>query len=777
MKRKADLKTFLLLVAGILAWALTAGAQELPLSGSMRDLPWNLKAQRLEVDQENKVVHARDRVVLSREQDTLQADYVRYYWETKWVYLRGNVRMNWGGDELKAQEAEFDLENKVGWLQQGQVFFKKSHMYLKGEKMRKTGPKTYEFEQATVTSCDGDSPDWSLKTSRGSLRVNGYARLWHSRFRVKDQPLLYSPYLLLPANRKRTSGFLIPEVGYSSEHGAEVNLPYYQILSEEQDLTLYLNSLSKRGIMVGGEHRMTPNPLTKGLFRADWLQDSEVSETEAEESSQFDDDGLIRPNDDRFWVRSKYDGFVVSPSWRTKLDIDYVSDQNYLREFDKGYSGFEQSREDFLQAFGRDIDDQDDLTRSSVWTVTRNWGNYGLGSRFEYTQNLAYMNDNRDSEDNPTLQRLPELTFDAYKQNLGETPLEWRAENELTHFWREKWTTGTRLDLYPGLSLPLHSAYGSIISSFNWRETLYLLDQTEDDPAVTDAEQTRGIWDFQISGLTSISKIYGLTEAGEVSPGPETLGSSKWTKIKHTLQPRLKYRFVPEKDQEGLPDFDSLDDIDQENRLTYSLTSYLTARVDSVVNRAQKNRTQYENSFSYLDFCRFKLEQSYDFNEADRDENLAEYPDTRPFSDIRAELTLKPVSWFFLESNTWFSPYERVITEYEHMLRLRKDRYQVYFGYDFQRKLDDINHQDQDELKILRVGGRLDLGSAWSLYLNYEKDLVDSELIKQEIGVEYQKQCWGGEIRYFHSEEETRVSLMINLLNLGGFQQAVAVAD
>ncbi|MCF8104962.1 MAG: LPS assembly protein LptD [Desulfohalobiaceae bacterium] len=778
MKRKAFLEVFLLAMLGICAMVKTPGAQELSLPDSMQELPWDLKAESLEVDREDKVVHARGRVLLTQRGDALQADYMRYNWESRWVYLRGNVQMNWGGDELYAEEAEFDLVNKVGWLKQGRVFFEETHVYVKGERMKKTGPKTYEFEEATVTSCDGESPDWSLKTPRGRVTVDGYARIWHPRFHIKDLPLLYSPYLTFSTKSDRSSGFLIPDVGYSSEHGAEVNLPYYQVLGEEQDMTLYLNSMSRRGVMLGAEYRTTPNPLSKGFFRADWLQDDLVAESEAGEPGQFADDGLIRPNDDRYWVRSKYNGFLFSPEWLTKLDIDYVSDQNYLREFDKGSSGYDESLETFLGEFGRDIDDQDDLTRTSVWTVNRNWGYYGLGSRLEYTQNLAYMNDNRDPDENPTLQRLPEVTFDAYKQHLGRTPLEWKAENELTYFWREKGVTGTRLDLYPGLSLPLNSIYGSIIPSVNWRQTLYLVDQIEDDPSVTDNELDRGMWDFSISAFSSVSKIFQLNGEMEMRPTEATLGYSKWTKIKNTIQPRLRYQYLPEENQADLPIFDSVDDIDPVNELTYSLTSFLTARKETVVNKAQANGTEYESVVRFFDFCRFDLEQSYDFNEADRADRLQAYPDKRPFSDVRARLSFRFDPWLTYESTTRFSPYESMLTEHENMLRLRSgNRYQAYLGYDYQAEMDDINHPEQQELSIFRLGGRLSLGPAWTAYLNYETDTVNSELIEREIGLEYQDQCWGVGISHFKSEEETRVSLQINLLNLGRFQQGIPLTD
>ena len=770
-----------IVVLGIFAlclWPAKANAQELSLPEIQQDLPWHLKADQLEVLKKKKIVHARGNVHLSQQGDTLQADYARYSWDNRWVYLKGDVTMNWEGDVLHAEEAEFDLENKVGWLTQGRVFFEKPHLYIRGEKMEKTGPSTYTFESATVTSCDGETPDWSLKTAKGRVRVEGYARLWHSSLQVLDRPVLYTPFLMLPVKTKRQSGFLRPEIAHSSEKGLEYNQPYYQVLGEEHDATFYVNAMSRRGVMLGAEYRTTPDSLSKGYFRVDWLQDSELAETEGDELSRFDNDGLIRPNDDRFWLRGKYNGYLGSPAWRTKLDLDYVSDQNYLREFDEGYSGYDLSRDVFNDAFGRDIDDKDALKRTSVWSVSRTSQRFGFTSQFEYTQNLRYMNDNLDSDDNPTLQRLPELTFDFYKQSLFRSPLEWEAQNELTYFWREQGTTGTRLDLYPGLSLPLNSDYGSLIPRLSWRETVYLVDRIGDTAQLEDKEQARGLWDFQVSAFTSFSKIFDLRPAEALDPGPETLGDSQWTKIQNVIQPRIEYSYLPEEDQDEFPDFDELDRIKPANALTYSLTSFLTARQDSVVNTPGDSGTEYGTRTDYRNFFRFDVEQSYDFEEADRTDDLAAYPDRRPFSDIRTELTLSPAHWLSLRSRSWFSPYEETVTEHEHMLFLNnRGRYQAYFGLDFLRHMDEYQRQNQQELKILRLGGRVQITPSWAVSLQYEDDLKNNELIRQEVGVSYEKQCWGIEVRHIKKQEETRVSVLINLLNLGAFTQGLSLAD
>ena len=747
-------------------------------AGKKQDLPWNLTADRLDVNQRAAVAEAFGNVLLNRERSFFQADYARYNWEERKVYLRGHVRARWKNDTVRAEEAHFDLESETGWLRNGEVFLHEPHLYFKGDHLEKTGPETYSFKEAEVTACDGEVPAWSLKTSRGRITIDGYARLWHSRFRIKDRPVLYSPYTVLPVKRQRQSGFLLPEYVSSSRDGTGLVVPYYYVISEEQDATFYASSMSNRGAMLGVEYRLIPNLQSKGFFQLDALKDRITAETEAQEEDQFAGDNMIRSNSERYWLRGKYNGFIGTPEWETKLDLDFVSDQNYLREFDSGYLGFERSREIFLEQFGRDIEDKDDLVRENVWSMNRNWANIGFQSRLEYNQNLRYFNDNHltlEPEDDDTLQRLPELNLNFYRQHLLDSPLEWEATNELTYFWRRSGTTGSRIDLHPRINWRLESRYGTLNPQVGWRQTLYYIDRFEESTHNRDEIQERGILDVRITGFSELYRIFNMKSPSSLIPSAETVGQSQWSKIKHSLRPEIEYHYIPQEDQSDLPSFDALDRIDPENELTYSLTNVFTVRTDEVVSRPGDNGTEFGTQSKYLDVLRLKLEQSYDLNEADRNEDLDRYP-RRPFSDIRLEATFRPCSWLRLEDRTWFSPYVGGITEHEHMLRIDVEGwFSAHFGYDYQRELDeDIRRKNQEALSVLRTGGQVGLGDHWKLHFDYERDLEASESITQRLGLTYSHQCWGISLDMQKEQDETRFTVMISLHQLGAIEQTIS---
>ncbi|KUJ96831.1 MAG: Organic solvent tolerance protein [Desulfonauticus sp. 38_4375] len=722
------------------------------------ELPWHLEADKLYASEKGGYIEGFGRVMLTRGKDYLFADYIRYYKDTNWAYLKGKIKIKWQDDYLEGEEAEFNLKDKVGWVKKGKIFISPEHIYIYGDYLEKKGQNIYKFEEATLTSCDGTHPAWSLSTKSGEITLEGYAKLWHPKFRIKNTPVLYSPFLLVPAKTKRQSGLLIPEIGSSSKKGFNYNQPYYQVINAEQDLTLFENYYSLKGIMRGLEYRFTPNVQTKGLLRGDYLYDSKIATTENDEESEFQDDGLIRPNHDRYWLRGKIDSFLFDPEWKLKLDLDYVSDQNYLREFKTGLSGFNQSRTNFLNEFGRDIEETDDLTRTNTLSLFHSFENFSLTGKVVYTENLNYKNHNLPASKDPTVQRLPELDLSFYKTPLPYLGLDVEGNLNTVYFWREYGTKGERIDIYPKISKTFKLWHTTIIPKLGFRETLYLIDRFENESTLIDQNshiQARNIYDFNLDTYTELFKVYDLQDS------PLTEGENHYSKLKHNLKPEITYSFRPEKDQRELPYFDSVDRLGPEEELTYSLTNLFTLRKDTLSNGTLQKE--------YLDFLRLKLEQSYNFREARRNNDLEEYP-RRPFSDLLLEANLNFNSYLSYTGNTYYSFYLKKITEHEHTLRLTyPEKLSGFFSLDFEREIDEYTRKRTEEVKILKWGGDILFIPRWKISLLFRHDLVADRDLEKTLILTYLHQCFSLEFTFSRTDYEDRFQVMVNLLNLGSF--------
>lgn len=773
----------LLLLCLLLPWR--AGAQSLLQQdfSAPGGAPWTLEADSIETLHREQVFEAFGGVVIRQGRNSIAADRVTYFRQSGLARLTGNVRIEWDDDILTGEIAEFDLGRSVGWVEEGEIFLSREHFYIRGRQLEKRCENTYAFMDARLTACDGAAPPWSVKSSEGDVTTGGYARLWHPRFQIRDTPVVYFPYMIFPVKTERQSGFLIPEPSFSTRLGAGLNIPYYWVIDEEQDATFYANMMSKRGVMVGIEYRRASTLDSKGVWRADWLHDLETAPTEAQENSQFQGDGLVRPNANRYWLRGKYDGFLGDPLWRVKVDLDLVSDQNYLREFKSGVSGYERTHQQMRGYFGRGLERVDSLIRKNAVELSRSWARAGFRGSLQYDQHLAYWTDNLPRRADPTLQRLPELNLDLFRTRLGPTPLELESRNQAVYFWREFGTTGTRVDFFPKVILPWNTAFGTVTPSIAWRQTFYAVDRHENSPAGVEESRDffeRGLPVFRVDAFTSLFKIHDLGARRTGTPTEEDVGRGKWTRLRHTVQPELSYVFIPEKDQSMNPRFTGEDRIGKRSRLSYGLRNIFNRRLDRVVLEAAGPADGNgvpdggeEGGFllairsEYRDFLRLRLDQEYDFLEAGRDTDLSRYP-RRPFTDVRLEVVFQPGELISLVNRTWYSPYMNRVTEHEHMLRVgRSGVGRVYFGLDFRAEVDDIWRKNQTKREILRLGGLLHLPRGWHASVDYKADLHTKEDLEKIFGLGYTHQCYAIEFMVSQTPDEDRYEVRFSLKGLG----------
>jgi len=768
--------TLLALAVALLALPAVSGAQTLEelLPQLDRDGVWNIEADKAVSLDDGAILEATGDVVLRQGPNFLRADFARYHRETHWVYLKGNVRASLAGDELEAEEAEFDLSRQVGWLKNGRIFLAEPHIYFSGSRLEKKGVETYTFEEAKVTACDGDVPAWSFEADSGTVTVDGMAKLKHARFNIKDTPVLYTPIFSM-STKKRHSGLLMPGVGYSNLLGAQINLPIYFVLDEENDITLYENALTARGFMQGVEYRHNWDFIQgKGYWRFDYMYDAEVADRESQEPSPLNEDGLVRTNHDRFWLRSMFEATIPGPELDVKLDLDFVSDQNYLREFKSGLSGYDHSREVLQEEFGRSINEIDQ-DRVSTLLVSRDWSRGLVAGMMQYTQPVDYGHGNTSLEYAPQLQKLPEISGYLFKDRLPGLemlPLELQAELIYTNYRRNFGSTGGRFDFHPKLSMPLSSDYGAVIPTVGYRQTFYTIDNHEPvrgAPEGHTENTSRSYVDFNVQAESDIYRIFEFG-VGPMDVSLDSLGDSRWTSVKHSVQPRVEYDYVPGVNQANNPYFDDEDRVSARSEVTYSLTNVFTRKREEVVMRTDAENDPVPGlTVDYLDFFRLRLAQSYDFEEATRNEREDAYP-RRPFSDILADATVKLDDWVSLNNKTWFSPYLTEVTEHAHTLTLEVPNWvATSFGLDFMRDVDEYKRQDRPDMSVLDLGLTLSLFGGWSVGAGYRADLENEENLETSVGFSYKHQCFAISVEGSSTPLEERVEAWVNLTGVNFF--------
>ncbi len=751
------------------------------------DTTWNLESDKLTTFENNTIVEAEGKVVLRRGKDILKADFARYYATTNWVYLKGNVFVRMGRDDLNADAAEFDLRSKTGWLTNGNIFMAGPHIYFSGSRVIKHWGDRYTFNQAKVTTCDGDVPAWSMLADQAVVEIDGYAQLFHTSLDIKDKGVLYTPFMVLPAKTTRQSGLLMPDYGKSFKRGFFYTQPYFHVIDESSDMTVYAGMMTKVGPLLGLEYRNHEFTGQQTWIAATGIYDRETVSTPG--SGRLESNSL-RTNRDRYWVRGMRDGFVGASTWRYRGNIDFVSDQDYLREFNQGFTGFDETRDTMFNLFGRDIQ-EDNQTRVSAGLLSNDWQRVGVVASMRYEQDPFLGHGNRPTSQDQLVQRLPQLDAFLYKGRIVPwLPLEIDAQFQSAYMYRAEGTSGWRMELYPKVSLPLNLRYASLIGTMGLRQTYYntetkdrtslraLYQNNSSSPLQTG--EARSIVDWDIQAYTEANRVWNLNEGEELAVVPENAGKSRWTAVRHQIQPRLRYSRTPHVDQEKNPFYINEDRILPTNELIYSITNIITRKGERITVSGEGDKQEAHRKVFYNDLLRWRIESGYDFEEEQRVLYRDKY-ERRPFMDIISDFEIHPWPWLGYKAKTYISPYDGELTRHDHDLNLRyKDKVSLYTGISFRDKYYDYRDKFKyaqwrnvgltSRVELVHNRLILNLTPEFSInfddYRNMRKGGSVGKTYDQSIEVAYTAQCYRFVGRYTYDGYDESYSLFVEIPGL-----------
>jgi len=730
------------------------------------DIPWQLEADEIFYDREYDAYIAKGNVLIYKSNIKLRADFVRFDQKNLQAYAEGDVVLTNGQDILSGTSMEMDLENQVGTVEDGYLFIKENNYHLTGDVIKKVGDKTYVIDGATLTTCDGDNPDWKITAKKAKIKQDGEGTAQHATMWARNMPLLYTPFFYYPARKDRQTGLLWPQGGHSNRWGWYYNQPFFWAIDKSSDATIYGNYMSERGLKGGVEYRYYLDNWSKGTWQLDGFMDRQIDEdgTSSEEWGFADGTrDILRQNEDRYWLRGSHHQKLPSDI-QARLDLDIVSDQDYTREFKNGYMSWGESKRYFEKEFGRDLDDYNDPIRTNQLSFNKIWPSYSLNAQLRYDLDSTIRNTH---EPDLTLQQLPVINFSAVKQRIDESPFFYNSNSQYIYYWSVDGRRTQRLDAYPRFYLPLLlKPFFTIEPSVGLRGTLWRLDKKEFGPEGDKQYYSRGIYDTRLDFFSEIFKVFQVE--GE-----------RIEAIKHSLRPRVVHQFIPNQDQDDLPNFDATDRIENRNLVTYSLTNTLTSKSRKQGNFEISHRRDKDNAtvidsatdYNYNDFLRFELEQSYDINEAKEKD-----PD-KPFSPIGARLDFFPGKYISLDASALWSVYDYKFLSHNIGTNIwdgRGDKLSVQYRYTKDSKETDLN------------GTRSILNAAHSIFLDlgikvndrlrvsadYEYNFLDGTRVQTALGINYTANCWSFEGRVIDqagvdNSHDLNYEIRINLFGLG----------
>ena len=155
------------------------------------------------------------------------------------------------GKKFAAKETEIQIHNDV-------FGNNKNNPRLKGVSSKSDSKKTV-INKGIFTSCSKDSkcPAWSIKANKVEHDKEKRQLLYENAvLNIYEIPVFYFPKFFHPdPTVERQSGFLIPKLNNSNVLGSSVELPYFNVISENKDLTFRPTIFDSNVFMPQVEYR------------------------------------------------------------------------------------------------------------------------------------------------------------------------------------------------------------------------------------------------------------------------------------------------------------------------------------------------------------------------------------------------------------------------------------------------------------------------------------------------------------------------------------------
>ncbi len=499
------------------------------------DAPTFIGAKASRYQQDEQVATLAGDVVMRQGSMQAEADEASLYQAENRGELNGNVRVRDNGALLVGDHAEVQLDTGEAKVDNAEYVLHKSRIRGNALYAKRAENAIIRLKDGTYTTCEPNSNAWQLKGNNITLNpATGFGTATNVTLRVRDIPVLYTPYIYFPIDDRRQSGFLPPSFSSGGESGFTLVTPYYFNLAPNYDATLYPRYMSKRGMLMEGEFRYLTKS-SEGQFGGAYLND--------------DNDERSRQSDyekTRYMLNWQHKGGLDS---RVLTEVDYtkISDPYYFQDLQTDQIGVES------QSF---VNQQGAVTyRGDNYTARVNAQAYELATVSEITP----------------YNRLPQITFDgALPYHPGG--VNFAYETEAVRFERDLQNgmftdegglptrrldtyvtgltraNGTRLNAAPSVELPLNWTYGYVTPKLKYEYTKYDLDLdgTGKSQMATAGQKFKSSQDRAIPIASVDSGLY-------FDRNTQLFGKT----YNQTLEPRLFYLYVPEKDQDDIPVFDT----------------------------------------------------------------------------------------------------------------------------------------------------------------------------------------------------------------------------
>jgi len=519
-----------------------------PNPKGMQETPMNVTSSKHALFTQYGTSVVEGSVTLTQPGREISADCVTLFRDNKTGKLSsgvlvGHVHFHEYGRLIVAEQSNLNFVSEVHTLDNGYYRILSStpsgitNVWGQAKHTLRDAMGVLKMKRATYNSCPPDAASWHIWSNRLILdRNTGRGEAFNALFFIKKVPVFYIPYFNFPIDKRRKSGFLFTVPSTSTDSGFALPLPYYFNLAPNYDATFTPTLYTKRGVLLGG------------LFNYLTLKSS----------------GNINVNyipHDNVFIKKYRDNYLSYPAGHARSVIQnssagrgFLQLQNglHLNDHWKGSLTGNYATDDyFLQDFGSvsTINEDQLFNQAEINYASTNWRFSSRVQEFQTLHRINTKDNNGKSLASDLYKRLPQLDLAG---DFPDSPggLNYHFDSGVVNFVHrnnfDDYTpvvAGGRFNVGSGVSLPLNWMGAYITPKVQLQATGYSIHDRDLTKVVTDPK----------NNITRILPIVSVDSGMMFSRDIKFFQNN----YSQTLEPRLFYLFVPTRNQDNIPLFDT----------------------------------------------------------------------------------------------------------------------------------------------------------------------------------------------------------------------------
>jgi LPS-assembly protein len=551
-------------LAAVSAGARLARAQQIPGLEIPAELQDSRRTVTIRADSQQKIQNVYrllGHVEITYQDLRLTADRISFNDSNGEVDAEGHVTFIDPMAHFQAEEAHYDLDTERGWFAKAHGYLhpklapragmvlNESPFYLRAERVERISENTYTIENARVSTCECDDKGWSIALKRARVEVGDKVVSHGNVFRLFKVPLFYAPVLANSISREpRKTGLLIPTMGNSTQKGYIIGEGFFWAINPSADLQVGLEEYTKRGVARMARFRARPS--ADSQINVDYYGVNDKATPSCQPSGTNPPPAnCVRAAGQS--LRAAGQAQNLFDGVRGVLDIDYVNTLAFRQTWTNNFSEAVSSE------------------AHQTGFLTRDWSAYSANFYVSRYQN--FLSTAQTPGNSIIIQQTPSVYFSGVDKRLGNSPFYFAFDSSAAGVERvepdvPEPALSERLDLHPQLTLRSKPLWGfRLTPEIGFQFTRY-----GDSLHPNHNPIDRGLAQFSLDlRPPSFEKVLAHTYYGY--------------RLKHVIEPEIRYRLVRASDKENIDDiirYDELDILTETNEIEYSLTNTLYARKD-----------------------------------------------------------------------------------------------------------------------------------------------------------------------------------------------------